>query len=189
MKNLVILFALMILYGCNKPKTVLICGDHICVNQAEAEQYFEENLSLEVQVIDMKKKEEINLVELNLNKAPNGNKEITLLKKTRTNQKLKKLSKNDIKQKKVALKKRQKIKSDQKITKKASEELKSVKKKEKRKSKKSTPKDKKVVYKVNKKTTDICTILDDCSIDEISKYLVNQGKNRKFPDITIRENQ
>ena len=35
--------------------------------------------------------------------------------------------------------------------------------------------------------TDICTILDKCSIDEISKYLVKKGKKMKFPDITERE--
>ena len=43
------------LYACNKPKTVLICGDHVCVNKAEAEKYFEDNLTLEVQIIDNKK--------------------------------------------------------------------------------------------------------------------------------------
>ena len=36
---------------------------------------------------------------------------------------------------------------------------------------------------------DICTILEKCSIDEISKYLVKQGEKKKFPDITIRENK
>ena len=57
------------LANCSKPKTVLICGDHVCVNKAEAEQFFEENLSIEVKIIDKKKtKPEINLVELNLNK-------------------------------------------------------------------------------------------------------------------------
>ena len=35
---------LLLLNNCSKPKTVLICGDHICVNKAEAQQYFEENL-------------------------------------------------------------------------------------------------------------------------------------------------
>ena len=46
----------------------------------------------------------------------------------------------------------------------------------------------KVVNNTSKKITDICTILEKCSIDEISKYLVKQGKKRKFPDITTREN-
>ena len=40
-----------------------------------------------------------------------------------------------------------------------------------------------------KRITDICTILEKCSIDEISKYLIKQGKEKKFPNITIRENK
>ena len=47
---------LLLLISCNKPKTVLICGDHICINKTEAEQYFEKNLSIEVKIIDNKKK-------------------------------------------------------------------------------------------------------------------------------------
>ena len=34
---------------------------------------------------------------------------------------------------------------------------------------------------------DICTIVEKCSIDEISKYLIKLGKKQGFPDITIRE--
>ena len=43
---------------------------------------------------------------------------------------------------------------------------------------------------MNKKTeniVDICTILEKCSIDEISKYLLEQGKKKKFPDLTTRQ--
>jgi len=29
-------------------------------------------------------------------------------------------------------------------------------------------------------------IIEKCNIEEISKYLVKQGKNKKFPDITLR---
>ena len=34
---------------------------------------------------------------------------------------------------------------------------------------------------------DVCTILEKCSIDEISKYLIKQGK-KEFPDITKGNN-
>ena len=54
MKKLILFLIILATYGCNKQKTVLICGDHVCVNKAEAEQYFEENLTLEVKVIDKK---------------------------------------------------------------------------------------------------------------------------------------
>ena len=40
---------------------------------------------------------------------------------------------------------------------------------------------------MEKNIIDICTILDNCSIEEISKYLIKLGKKRNFPDITIRE--
>ena len=52
--------------GCNKPRSVFICGDHVCVNKLEADQYFKENLTIEVKIIDKKKSKNLNLVELNL---------------------------------------------------------------------------------------------------------------------------
>ena len=43
------------------------------------------------------------------------------------------------------------------------------------------------VNKGKNDVADVCTIIEKCSIDEISKYLLDQGKKKKFPDITIRE--
>ena len=183
MKKLLFFFLVLSMYGCNKPKTVLICGDHVCVNKSEAEQYFEENLTLEVKIIDKKRSKEDNLVELNLNSNSSGKKEVSILNKKQTSKKLKELSNSEIKRKKAEIRKKKKIK-DTKIAKKA--KLKEVKKKKKPQD--SVIKTNKVVNNTNKKITDICTILEKCSIDEISKYLVKQGKKRKFPDITTREN-
>ena len=183
MKKLLFFFLVLSMYGCNKPKTVLICGDHVCVNKAEAEQYFEENLTLEVKIIDKKRSKEDNLVELNLNSNSSGKKEVSILNKKQTSKKLKELSNSEIKRKKAEIRKKKKIK-DTKITKQA--KLKEMKKKKKPQD--SVIKTNKVVNNTSKKITDICTILEKCSIDEISKYLVKQGKKRKFPDITTREN-
>ena len=47
-----------------------------------------------------------------------------------------------------------------------------------------------IIENVNKNkidVADICTILEKCSIDEISKYLLKKGKNKDFPDITKRQ--
>ena len=63
MKILITMITL-ILVGCSRPETVLICGDHVCINKAEAKQYFEENLSIEVKIINMDKPKDINLVQL-----------------------------------------------------------------------------------------------------------------------------
>ena len=41
--------------------------------------------------------------------------------------------------------------------------------------------------KTENNLTDVCTILKKCSIDEISKYLLDQGKKKDFPDITKRQ--
>ena len=66
MKKFLMLFFLLIIYGCNKPKAIFICGDHECINKQEAKVFFEENLSIEVKILDNNKKKEIDLVELNL---------------------------------------------------------------------------------------------------------------------------
>ena len=108
MKKLLFFFLILAMYGCNKPKTVLICGDHVCVNKAEAEQYFEENLTLEVKIIDKKRSKEDNLVELNLNSNSSGKKEVSILNKKQTSKKLKELSNSEIKRKKAEIRKKKK---------------------------------------------------------------------------------
>ena len=39
MKFILSVFVILFLANCSKPKTVLICGDHICVNKAEADEH------------------------------------------------------------------------------------------------------------------------------------------------------
>ena len=176
MKKIFYFLVILTIYGCNKPKTVLICGDHVCINKAEAEQYFEDNLTLEVKVIDKKSSKAINLVELNLKSNSEGKKEISVLNKEKTNKEIKVLSNTDIKKTKEKLKKRKQAK-----------QAKLKKDRIKKKPKKNILKKKKIVNKPNKQIADICTILEKCSIDEISEYLIKQGKNKRFPDITKRE--
>ena len=188
MKKILLFLIILTIYGCNKPKTVLICGDHVCINKAEAEQYFEENLTLEVKIVDKKKSKEINLVEINLKSNSEDKKEISIFSKKKTNKRLKELSSDEIKKKKDELKKRKQVKNKKVKDKKITKQAKIKKSKEKQKSRNNIIKSKKIVNKPNKELTDICTILEKCSIDEISKFLVKQGQKRKFPDITIREN-
>ena len=71
MRKILLILSLFLIQNCSKPKTVLICGDHICVNKNEAEQYFEENLSIEVKILDKKKSKNDDLVQLNLEKDSN----------------------------------------------------------------------------------------------------------------------
>tara|TARA_B100000575_G_C23061924_1_gene611377 strand:- start:439 stop:1005 length:567 start_codon:yes stop_codon:yes gene_type:complete len=178
----------LLLNNCSKPKAVLICGDHVCINNAEAEKYFEENLSIEVKIIDKKKKKNLDLVELNLRENHSGNKKIEILPKSETNKNIKILSSKEKKEIKDNLKKRKKNK---KISKKApSQNEKTVKKKKKEKDIKASKKIKnfinKDVNKNRKDIVDVCSLLEKCNISEISKYLIEQGKNKKFPDISKR---
>ena len=173
MRFLNFLIISLLFFGCNKPKSVFICGDHICVNKSEAKQYFEENLSLEVKILENDKNQSINLVEINMNRNNKNEKKINLFRKEKTKQELKVLSNKEIK----------KIKSDLK--------KKNVKNKNEGKikiSKKNieSNREKNTNY-INKESADICLILEKCNIDEISKYLIKLGKNKKFPDITKRE--
>ena len=190
-------------YGCNKSKTVFICGDHVCINKAEAQQYFEDNLSLEVQIIDIKKKNKTNLVELNLRSDSSGKKKINLLNKDNQNKKLKFLSKSEIKQTKAKLKKRNKINKIETELKKQTKKTKKIDQivlidKNKTEINKIEPKvvqkkpsnlliKKNIIGKQSKKVVDICAILQECSIEEISKYLIKKSKGEEFPDITVKE--
>ena len=109
MKILFISIIFFLLTNCSKPKTVLICGDHVCLNKAEANQYFEENLSIEVKIINKyKKSEDFDLVELNLKKSEIGDKKVNIFSKKDTNQTVKTLSKEEIKKIKEGLKKKKK---------------------------------------------------------------------------------
>lgn len=188
MRFFYLIFVLLILTSCNKPKSVLICGDHICVNNTEAKQYFEENLSIEVKIIDQKKKSEIDLVQLNLTQPASDKRKISIKRKENTNQEIKVLSKKEIKKIKTKIKKN---KSKNETVKKT------IKRDSSRKLRVSTisKNEKKIKEnKINKKVKgnqnhiiDICTVLEKCSIEEISNYLIKQGKNREYPDITTRE--
>ena len=111
MNKVLLIFIFLLTSNCSKPKTVFICGDHICVNKAEAKSYFENNLTLEVQVIDKKINATIDLVELNLNNnSVNTKKNISITQKNNTANELKVLSNDEIKQIKDKIKKSQKNK-------------------------------------------------------------------------------
>ena len=186
MKFILLFISILFLTNCTKPKTVLICGDHICVNKAEAEQYFQDNLSLEVRLIDKKDKKEIDLVELNLKENQNGKKEISVISKENINKDLKILSNEEIDKIKEKIKNKNKdniigkIKKNKKVVnEKVYNEDNFIQKKKREILKDNAIKNFKVV--------DICIILEKCNINEISKYLLEQGKKKKFPDITTRQ--
>ena len=204
MKVLFSLIVIIFLTNCSKPRTVYICGDHECVNKAEARQYFEENLTLEIKVLDKRKNKKVDLVELNLKEITTGNKQISISTKEKTSKDLKILSKEDIVEIKKKIKNKRSVK---KINKKQNDKQnnREIVKKKDIFNKKDSQKEKnlniqnkkiknsqkrgnnEIVNKKQKEIVDVCTILEKCSIDEISKYLIKEGKKKSFPDITLKQ--
>ena len=188
MKLIFFISLIFFLSNCSKPKTVLICGNHVCINKAEAEQYFEENLSIEVKIVNKKLDAEEDLVELNLRENSMGNKKISISSKKTTNNSIKTLSNEEVVKIKENIKNKKK---EKKIAKKIIKKENEYVNKEISKEKKPEYKKKKIiksnVNKRRKDVVDVCTILEKCSIDEISKYLLEEGRNKKFPDITTRQ--
>ena len=155
----------------------MICGDHVCINKLEAKQYFEDNLSIEVKILNQDKNKEEDLVQLNLDSSFENKKKISIKKKENTEKSIKTLSKNEIKDIKNKIAKKNKINRTKKNKLSVKSEIKID-----NTNKKS--------FKVNKniyEVVDVCTIIEKCSIEEISKYLINQGKKRDYPDITLKE--
>ena len=188
MKYIIFIFLIFFLVSCGKPKTVLICGDHVCVNKSEAKQFFEENLTIEVKVLDKNVKEKIDLVELNLNDEQNGKKKISLISKRKTNKSLKTLSNKEIAyiKKKVKNKKKEK-KIAKRLPNKSKEKNKILTETKEKNDVFKSDVNKKMIETVSKRNInviDVCTVLEKCNIDEISKYLLEQGRKKGFPDIS-----
>ena len=191
MKFLSLISILFFLVNCSKPKTVLICGDHVCINKKEAKQFFEENLSLEVKIIDSKIKESVDLVELNLRENKKGERRIQISSKKNTKKEVKALSNDQINKIKENIKKKQKQKKMAKKTINMSQSKPKFKKKES-----IIINDKNLIQKKNIKTKlnrekreveDVCSVIKEFNIEEISKFLLKKGMKKNFPDITKRQ--
>ena len=168
-KILIFLFIIQCAGPFNKVEKVYICGDHKCANKAEAEEYFNNNISIEIYTIDTKKEDDeyFDLVELNLlkDKLATKNKIIVKDEKKKIDEKIKerkKLAKLKIKEIEKPV---EKIKQDQ-------EKLNNIKKTKPKKQKS------KITF------IRICKNLEECDIDKISKIVMEIGKEKDFPDIT-----
>ena len=168
MNKLLILFFILVLSSCGKPKSVLICGDHECINKSEAKQYFKENLTLEVKIISNKEELTYDLIDLNLNSKKKNIK----IKRNENVKVVKKLSKEEIKIKKKEIKNKKKI--------------------EKINPKKKDNQINKNIVKFKKTNnniefSDICLKLKKCDIENITDYLIKLSNEKDFPNITSRE--
>ena len=167
MRILLVLLTFM-LYGCSTSKSVLICGDHECINKEEARLFFEENLTIEVKVITKNKEKNFNLVKMNLEKEGNNIK----IFKSKNKKIVRKLSKDEIKLKKSEIK--EKNKSKKVFANKNEKKIETV----------SSIKIEKSM--TNKNPLNICSILEKCNIDTISDYLIKQSLSKDYPNIASK---
>ena len=160
-----------VLIGCSgKSSQIYICGDHLCADKKEMRDYFKNNISIEVYTIssNKEKRESLDLVELNLLKDD-------LKKKKKINKALSKSKKKENIKKLITERKLAKLK--------VKKENKTFKKEEKILKSKKNLKNKKV-----KPVTFVrlCKNLQECDIDQISKIIMDMGREKKFPDITAQ---
>ena len=165
------LFIFTLLVGCASSNKVYICGDHPCKNKKEVDEFFKNNISLEVYVVESKRSKKINqdLVELNLykDKSANKKKEFDFLNKRKN---INEMSKKDKKPKKIELK----------VNTTENESVKTVTKE------KVDTKPKKTFFNKKNKSTKIvhlCKTIEECDIDLISKKVKDLGKTKSFPDL------
>lgn len=170
--RLILLFILILFSGCTKQKTILICGDHKCVNKAEAKQFFEENLTLEVQILTKDNKKSFDLVDLNIG----SEKPVINIFENKNKKIVNKLSKKETK----AIKKEIKKKKMLQLKKKDNLNIDKTEKKEKSAKTVST-----MEYSDN--SSDICLELEKCDIDSITKYLIKVSNEKDYPNISLKE--
>ena len=191
MRFLFLILIFFVSQSCSKPKTVLICGDHICVNNLEAEQYFEENLTIEVRIINKKKEKKTNLVELNLNNNSSEGKQVSIKQKNEANNNIKVLNNDEIEKIKQEIKvKNENTKIAKKVIIKDKKKRINLFKKKDKVTKNDITKNNQSRTKVNKSlngVVDVCAIIEKCNIEEISKYILQQSKEKNFPDITKKQ--
>ena len=157
----------LFLFSCVTPfekvDRMYICGDHPCKNNKEIQEYFDNNISIEVYSIDTDKNktDKFDLAELNLLEDKLKSKDKILVSE----------KKDEIKQKVKERKKLAKLKIKQIEDPKEIEKI--VKSQESVKKKKKS----KITF------IRICKNLEECDIDKISKLIMDLGKERDFPDI------
>ena len=179
----IIFFFLLLITSCAKQKTILICGDHKCINKAEAKQYFEENLSIEVQILSKDKNTSFNLVEIN---TQDGSSNIKVFK-NKNNKMVKKLSKEEIKEKKAEIAKKNKSKSKKIAKKRKNNTQSAVKDIESNQSKLNKTTNQIISNNSNNNSIDICQKVKKCDIDSIANYLIKLSNEKDYPNISLRE--
>jgi len=178
-----------------------VCGDHPCIDKKEFNEYFSNNLIIEIESRNNPKDKSANLVLLNTN---------SLQEKKNTKAQNKKNKKIEAKERKERLKaEKNRLKEVRKIRKKEEknnlQKLKIVKRNKKNEIQNNNKQVNKIVDKIIKvkkpsineiKTVtsinstksesmkSICDEIKDCNIDKIAELLKKKGEDKPFPNIS-----
>jgi hypothetical protein len=204
------LIIFLLFFSCGTVKKDYVCGDHLCVDKKEFNEYFSKNLIIEVKPKENKKNRNIDLVNLNtntLNKKKDNKilkKEMKIKKKKEkervkaekirilNDRKIKDIDERNKKKEKVIVRssifgKKNKKEINNKITNNRDLAKENSNKTASDKKKKPLVESKEIFSNDTKKTintTGICDEIKDCDIDTITELLIQKGRNKPFPDIT-----
>ena len=187
----------LLLLSCGAGKKEYVCGNHPCIDKKEFNEFFSNNLTVEVKSQKNNKKKNVDLVKLNIgtNDKKNDNINSKKEKKIQAKNEKKKLKAEKIRllqeRKNKKLKKKNKAKEDAKIAKFSKSKV--INKKVSKN--KSLPikndllignaKEKNSITKNKiKNAKNICVGVKDCDIEKITEILLKKGRDKSFPDIT-----
>ena len=145
---------------------MLICGDHICINNEEAEQFFEENLSIEIKIENKKQSRKFDLIELNMRENQNNIKSVSINEKRKLKNKIKILNNKEIKKIKSKIKQN---KDKKKLAKKVDMNKEELKSSDNSKNFDIKKKDDQTLN-----VQDVCKIIEKCNIEQISNFLIKE---------------
>jgi len=191
MNKYIKLFFLLVLLSCSSNNEVFWCGDHACINKAEKEEFFQNNMIVEVRKIGEKTNKEYSKVNEIINQGKLNKKNLAVdengkikLSKSEKKQRIKdekQLSRQLLKQK------RQRIKDEKKLAKEfKKEEKKRNKNKDVKNKVYSIKKTKKVVKKPLINKSNVVSSVNDKSglkFVDLVKKIKEISYAKSFPDI------
>ena len=191
MNKYIKLFFLLVLLSCSSNKEVFWCGDHACINKAEKEEFFQNNMIVEVRKIGKKENKEYSKVNEVINQGKlnkdnlaadeNGKIKLSKSEKKQRIKDEKQLSRQLLKQK------RQRIKDEKKLAKELKkEEKKRNKNKDVKNKVYSIKKTKKVVKKPLINKSNVVSSVNDKSglkFVDLVKKIKEKSYAKSFPNI------
>ena len=191
MNKYIKLFFLLVLLSCSSNNEVFWCGDHACVNKAEKEEFFQNNMIVEVRKIGEKTNKEYSKVNEIINQGKlnkenlaadeNGKIKLSKSEKKQRIKDEKQLSRQLLKQK------RQRIKDEKKLAKEFKKEEKKRNKNKDVKNKVYSIKKTKKVFKkplINKSNV-VSSVNDKSGLKfvDLVKKIKEKSYTKSFPNI------